>query len=288
MKFEVATKFRGHARVALVGPSGAGKTFTALALATEFGGPIAVIDTERGSAAKYARGEGFASYLTAQPDRHDPREFPAMLRAAATHCSGGTLIIDSLTSWWSGPGGLQELVDRLAGGGNSFQAWGKVRPYERAMYDALLSFPGHVIVTMRSKTEYVIEEDSRGKKVPRKVGLAPEQRQGIEYEFDIVGELDDENVLRISKSRCRSVRERGMFVRPGAELAQMIVAWLDDGDTPAVRGGLLARIDAAKSEDELAAIADGLKGIDEASRPAAREAWGRKRAQLREANRGAA
>jgi hypothetical protein len=83
-------------------------------------------------------------------------------------------------------------------------------------------------VTMRSKTDYVIEEDQRGRKVPRKVGLKPEQREGIEYEFDIVGDLDHENTLVVSKSRARTLAGR-VVAKPDADFAQEIAAWLGDG-----------------------------------------------------------
>jgi len=237
--FTEATKEKAKARIALVGPSGAGKTYTALKLAAGFGGPIAVIDSERGSASKYSgKAEGFPSFMTLRPERFDVRKFGDMMKAAADVCGTGTLIIDSLTAWWSGPGGMMELVDSIAAQSsskNSFQAWGKVRPFEKAMFDAILNFPGHVIVTMRVKTEYVIEENARGKKEPRKVGLAPEQRQGVEYEFDIVGDMTPDNELVVSKSRCRAVRERGRFPHPGGELSKLILDWLNDGVEPIER-----------------------------------------------------
>jgi hypothetical protein len=96
------------------------------------------------------------------------------------------------------------------------------------MIEALLAYPGHVIVTMRTKTDYVVETDERGRKVPRKIGLKPEQREGIEYEFDIVGDLDYENVLVISKSRAKPLS--GLVIRkPGAEFADSVLAWLNAG-----------------------------------------------------------
>lgn len=233
--FTDATKEKAKARIALVGPAGSGKTFTALTLATAFGGPIGLVDTERGSASKYS-GRGGFKFKTLQLSRFDPVKFPDVMTAAAEVCASGTLIIDSFTSWWNGVGGMIEYVDKLASAsrsGNSFQAWGKARPVEKALIDALLAFPGHVIVTMRSKTEYVIEEDERGKKVPKKVGTAPEQRSGVEYEFDIVGDMNVENTFVVSKSRCTPVREAQAFRRPGGDLAKMVLDWLNDGEEPA-------------------------------------------------------
>ncbi|MFI7448165.1 ATP-binding protein [Nonomuraea sp. NPDC049714] len=225
--FEPATKDEAKARVALTGPTGSGKTYTALTIATVLGEKVAVIDTERGSASKYADEFSF-NRLNLQS--FEPATLCQVLAVAASQ-GHDVAVIDSLTHFWSGTGGMLEQVDSAAKrgyGGNSFGGWKEARPQERQMIDALVSYPGHVIVTMRSKTDYVIEEDQRGRKVPRKVGLKPEQREGIEYEFDIVGDLDHENTLVISKSRARTIAGR-VVPKPGAEFAQEIAAWLGDG-----------------------------------------------------------
>lgn len=225
--FTPATKEEAKARIALTGPSGSGKTFTALTLATALGASIAVIDTERGSASKYADEFTF-SKLNMQT--FEPGALVEAL-AAASAARFDVVVVDSMTHFWSGSGGMLEQVDSAAKrgyGGNSFGGWKEARPLERRMIDALVSYPGHVIVTMRSKTDYVIEENERGKKVPRKVGLKPEQREGIEYEFDIVGDLDHENTLVVTKSRARTIAGR-VVSKPGADFAADIAAWLGSG-----------------------------------------------------------
>jgi AAA domain len=226
--FEPATKAQAKARIALAGPSGSGKTWTALVLATTLGKSIAVIDTERGSASKYAPPFTFQR-LNMQ--RYDPRDLPRALAAAATQ-GFDVVIVDSLSKFWAGQGGMLEQVDNAARrgfGGNSFGGWKEARPMETAMIEALLSYPGHVIVTMRTKTAYEIIEDDRGRKVPTKIGLKPEQRDGIEYEFDIVGDMDLENTLTISKSRCSALSGE-VIRRPGPDLAESILGWLSDGE----------------------------------------------------------
>jgi hypothetical protein len=226
--FEPATKEESKARVALTGPSGSGKTYTALALATNLGEKVAVVDTERGSASKYS---DLFSFNRLNLQSFEPTTLVQAL-AAAAHQGHDVVVVDSLTHFWSGTGGMLEQVDsatRRSHSGNSFgSGWKEARPQERAMIDALVAYPGHVIVTMRSKTDYVIEEDHRGKKVPRKVGLKPEQREGIEYEFDVVGDMDLENTLVVTKSRAPSISGR-IIPKPGADLAQEIAEWLTDG-----------------------------------------------------------
>lgn len=232
--FAPATREASKARIALCGSSGSGKTYTALILATTLADKVAVIDTEHGSASKYApgkSGDGFA-FDTVAPVKFDPRSLAEILGQAAA-AGYGAVVIDSLTHYWSGLGGILELVDQSNSGGNGnnrnqFAGWKTVRPYERALIEALLAFPGHVIVTMRTKTEWVIETDDRGRKVPRKVGLKPEQREGIEYEFDIVGDLNQDHTLTVTKSRCSALAD-AVIGEPNAELAKQIQEWLDGG-----------------------------------------------------------
>ncbi len=233
-RFQKATRKKARARVALVGPSGSGKTYTALVLARGLVGPegrIAVIDTERGSASKYAG--TVADFDALDMEKHDPREYVDAIRDAARE-GYEALVIDSLSHAWNGRGGALELVDQASARtrGNSFAAWRDVTPLHNALIDAILAYPGHVIATMRAKTEYVLEEDARGKKTPRKIGLAPVQRDGMEYEFDVVADIDHEHRFIVTKSRCPELAD-AVIAKPGADVADALRAWLDDGDTPA-------------------------------------------------------
>src|SRR5262249_26069414 len=141
------------------------------------------------------------------------------------------LVIDSLSHAWMGKDGALEQVDRAAkrSSGNSFAAWRDVTPMHNRLVDAMLSCRCHLIVTMRSKTEWVLEDDARGKKVPRKVGMAPIQRDGVEYEFDVVGDFDIHHTLTISKSRCSEL-DGAVIEKPGRDLARTLKRWLDEGD----------------------------------------------------------
>jgi hypothetical protein len=88
---------------------------------------------------------------------------------------------------------------------------------------------------MRAKTEYVLEADAKGKMVPRKVGLAPVQRDGLEYEFDVVGDMTLDNELLVTKSRCEALTGQ-VISKPGAEIAATLRAWLGQGVTPRPAG----------------------------------------------------
>jgi hypothetical protein len=226
--FTPATRTSTKARIALCGPSGSGKTWTALTLAHALGERIAVIDTERGSASKYAGVNGW-EFATVAPGKFSPEALISLLSEAGQE-GFDVLVLDSWSHYWMGVDGMLEQVDRRAKNGNSFSGWKEVRPDERRMIDALISYPGHVIATLRVKTEYVIEENERGKKVPRKIGLKPEQREGVEYEFDLVGDLDHENTLTVTKSRIPNLT-RAVIREPDADLGKTIRSWLEDGES---------------------------------------------------------
>lgn len=230
-RFKKATRTQARARIALVGPSGSGKTYTGLVFARELvgeGGRIAVIDTERGSASKYAG--TVTDFDVLELDQHDPRAYMEALYEAGRE-GFDVVVIDSLTHAWSGRGGALELVDQAAArskSSNSFAAWREVTPIHNQLVDAILTYPGHVIVTMRAKTEYVMETVN-GKSVPRKVGLAPIQRDGMEYEFDVVADIDHDHTFVITKTRCNELD--GLVVKKaGHVIAAKIRAWLEDGE----------------------------------------------------------
>lgn len=247
--FAPAVKEQEKARIALDGPSGSGKTWSSLAIAQGLGQRVAVIDTEKGSASKYA---GDFAFHTLKLYSYDPRDLPKALAAAAA-AEFDVVIVDSLSHFWMGTNGLLAQVDRItrqSASKNSWSAWKDANPMEQDMIDALLTYPGHVIVTMRTKTEWVVTEDERGKKTPTKIGTKPVQRDGIEYEFDLVGDLDLSNTLAISKTRI-STLHGSVIQRPGAALGQQIREWLDDGEKlPTVRD-YLAALDAATDAEQV-------------------------------------
>lgn len=220
--FAPAAREAVKARFALTGPAGSGKTYTALAVGTALSDSVAVIDTEHGRALDYADRFAFRHFA---PTRFDPRELCNLLARAAEH-HYGCVIVDSLSHYWMGVGGALEIVDSTRGGGMA--GWKEFRPIEARMIDALLGYPGHVIATMRVKTSYVIEQDDRGKNVPRKVGLKPDQREGVDYEFGLIGEMDREHMMTVTKSTCPTlVDER--IPKPGADVAGALLEWISGG-----------------------------------------------------------
>ena len=228
MVFKKATKKDSKLRLGLMGPAGSGKTYTALAVAKHFGGRVAVIDSEHGSASKYA---DLFDFDVLELASFSPNDYTNAIKAAEGY---DVLIVDSLSHAWSGKNGALELVDKAAArskSGNSFAAWREVTPLHNQMVEAIMGAKLHLIATLRSKTEYVLEENDRGKRVPRKVGMAPVQRDGLEYEFDVVGDLDWENRLVVTKTRCPELAG-AVINKPGKDFANVLKAWLGESSEP--------------------------------------------------------
>jgi hypothetical protein len=213
--FQKATKENVYLKIALVGSPGAGKTYSALAIAAQFTDKIAVIDTERGSSRLYA--DQF-SFDMCELTNHQPIKYVEAINAAIG-AGYQAIIIDSLSHAW-----FAEL--EMIQGKNTFTAWAKVRPQERTLIETIISAKAHVIVTMREKTEWdTSQTDEYGKMKPVKVGMKAVQSSGIEYEFDIVGRLNQEHVLAITKTRCPAIANHA-FIHPGRQLATELKVWL--------------------------------------------------------------
>ncbi|KKN72264.1 hypothetical protein LCGC14_0412150 [marine sediment metagenome] len=256
MTFEKATKKKSRARVAMSGPSGSGKTYTALKIATALGGKIAFIDTERGSASKYSDEFDFS---VLELETFSPQNYINAIKDAERE-GFDICIIDSLSHAWMGKDGALELVDKAAvrSSGNKFAAWREVTPLHNAMIDAMIGSSMHIFAAMRTKTEYVLEKNERGKMFPRKVGMAPVQRDGMEYEFDVVADLDLEHNFVVSKTRCRGL-DGQIFNKAGKDVADILNAWLSDGaepfEKPKTGGGFEELVEKLENADGLEKIA---------------------------------
>jgi hypothetical protein len=223
MTFKPAVRTQRKLRGAIYGASGSGKTYSALLIAQSLGSNIALIDTERSSASLYA--DRF-KFHTCELDSHTPDDFKREMDEGAA-AKFDVLIIDSLSHAWMGEGGILDMADAR---GRKFDVWKSLTPVQRKLIDHILVWPGHVIVTMRSKTHYDVSKDDKGNLTVERVGLAPVQRAEVEYEFDFVGHMDQENTLHIFKSRFEPIK--GSHRQPGEKFALLLKRELESGATP--------------------------------------------------------
>ncbi len=203
--FKKATRKGSFIKLAITGPSGSGKTFSALRLARGLApeGRIAFIDTENESSSLYSSEFEFDVASVEAPYTID-KLIDSVKYVLANQYD--VLIIDSATHFWNGVLEYKNQLDKR--GGNSFTNWNDANKHYELMLRAILFSKIHVIACMRSKMEYVLEQNDKGKHVPQKVGMAPIMRDGVEYEFTTVFDLDTHHQAVASKDRTQLFRDK--------------------------------------------------------------------------------
>lgn len=226
--FTRATKSAAKARIGLYGVSGSGKTMHALSIARVLAGPdgsIALLDTEGGSASKYADLFEFDSNVMRKP--YHPERFAKALDAAV---AGGydVFVADGVSPFWNGEGGVMSIVDaaKKRGGG-----WAEGTPAHNKLVDAILTSPIHVVITVRAKAETVVE-NVNGKVTYRKLGVKMVQRDELDYELDVLLYLDLDNSATVEKSRKPDELGRTIPVDDVVEWTSGFKGWLDSGTKP--------------------------------------------------------
>lgn len=225
-RLKKAERKKSKLRLGLFGPSGSGKTYSALLLARGLAewDKIAVIDTERGSANLYDK---FGPYnvLALDPPYAPERYIDALRECEAAGMD--VIIVDSITHEWEGPGGCLEIHSRMTGQ-NSYTNWKEVTPRHNRFVDAILNSPAHVICCSRTKTDYQLVENDRGKMTPQKIGLKAVTREGFDYEMTICFDLDIRHNANTSKDRSGLFMDAPSFVI-ASETGERILDWLNHG-----------------------------------------------------------
>ena len=254
MHLRKSERKKAKIKMALQGSSGAGKTFSALLLAKGLTNDnlskVAIIDTENGSADLYAH-LGDYNVLTLKPP-YTPENY---IKAIEVCEDSGieVIIIDSLSHSWD------ELLDfhsKLAG--NSFTNWAKVTPRLNAIINKILQANAHIIATMRTKQDYVLNQKD-GKTIPEKVGLKSVMRDGVDYEFTLVFDIDIKHFAVSSKDRTGLFMGKPDFII-SPETGRIILEWCNSGaEIPSADDGvsqteLKQRIDECNNITELLAL----------------------------------
>ncbi len=247
MQLENATRKRAKIKMALQGPSGSGKTYSALLIASGITGDwskIAVIDTENHSSELYADLGAYKVLSLTAP--YSPERYVEAIKVCEK-AGIEVIIIDSITHEWDGQGGVLDTHGNMTG--NSFTNWSKITPRHNAFVQALLQSPSHIISTIRTKQDYVLVEKN-GKQVPEKVGMKGITRDGMDYEFTIVFDLDMKNNASVSKDRTALFTGKPEF-KMTPETGKTILAWCNKGQVLPLIDDITLRINGCKSLDEL-------------------------------------
>jgi len=220
--FKKAERKDKKLRLFLRGPSGAGKTYSALTLAKSLGKKIALIDTEKLSSVHYTNLVDFD--VIDWSEHYESHRFDHYIEAITQAQESGyeVLIIDSLSHAWMGKMGILELNDVIADKdfkGNTYRAWNKTNSeaFIPLMNKIIAENDMHIIATGRTKTEYEVSQGERGFQVT-KVGTKTQQRDGIEYEFDTILDMqhDKSGFAYTDKDRT------GVFPKEGAIIDEKI------------------------------------------------------------------
>ncbi|WP_018611857.1 AAA family ATPase [Segetibacter koreensis] len=249
MELRTAERKRAKIKMALQGPSGSGKTFSALLLAYGLCNnwqKVAVIDTENHSAELFAHVGNFQVVALTAP--FTPERYIEAINLCLKK-GMEVIIIDSISHEWEGLGGILDIHSSMTG--NSYTNWSKLTPRHNAFIQTLLQSPVHVIGNIRSKQDYVLVEKN-GKQVPEKVGMKGVQRDGLDYEFTIVLELDMKHYATASKDRTSLFMDQPEF-KITSETGIKILNWCNEGAVPNEQEQLAitTRIGACKTIGEL-------------------------------------
>lgn len=248
-----ATRQQAKIKINLQAPAGGGKTYSALLLAYGLTGnweKIALIDTENGSGDLYA---DFGPYNVLPLSDHSKDGYCN----AITECEAAgmeVIIIDSITHNWD-----WILAKKDSMSGNSYTNWAKLTPLHQAFVNKMLHSKCHIIATTRTKQDYILEENEKGKLAPKKVGMKGMQREGLDYEFTIVLDLDIKHNATASKDRTGLFMDKLPFVI-NEDTGKDILAWCNAGALPFINEARLLAV--------LSRIADGEKEVVEKAKAA--------------------
>lgn len=249
LELKKAQRTKAKLKLGISAPSGGGKTLGALLIAyglmkekypdlpeADIWGKIAIIDTENGSGELYVGKEianvniGQYNAVTLEPPFEADKYTDAIKMCKKADME--VIIIDSTTHLWSGEGGLLQKQGEIAKRtGNSYTAWRDITPQHNRFVDTMLQTDAHIIATMRSKVDYVQEKNAEGKTTIRKVGLAPIQKDGMEYEFTLFLNINTEHEAFASKDRTSIYDQRTFKITP--EIGETLMNWLESGTSAA-------------------------------------------------------
>lgn len=254
-----ATREQIYVKALIGGPSGSGKSYSALRMATGIanregeGTKIGYIGTEGMRDKLYANE---FSYDLISLEEYSPDYYEAALDAFL-EAGYKVIIVDSMTHLWNWVQDQVQAVTSTAKNDNSFQAWGKYKKPNKKVIEKILLAPAHIIVTGRGKDEYVMETNAKGKLAPKKVGVGVQQDKDIEYEYMVTWMIDQETHLAEVAKDNTHLFEGKLKVLDEKD-GEALYDWANDGDpvkSPAERAA-----EVKKLQDEITKKCNDLGG----------------------------
>jgi hypothetical protein len=230
MGFQVENAVRTKLKliIALISPSGGGKTYSALRVAKGLGGKTLLIDTEHRRSLMYAN--EFTYQVIHFEEPFSPERYVEAIEAAEA-AGAEVIIIDSASHEWIGPGGIMDSLDKMPGT-NSYQKWSILTPRHNKFINKILSCKAHLIINLRGKDEYVVELNEKGKQAPKKVGVGAQMRDGLEYECAVSLLIDvEKHTFSVMKDNTHIFENR--FDLLTEEDGRKLRAWAESGETVA-------------------------------------------------------
>ena len=259
-KVQKAERVQKKINALVTGPTNAGKTLSSLLLAKGLtnGGSVLVIDAENGRSSLQIGdpllGDWKWDVVYINPSDVTSELFTEVIRGAKEN-GFDAVILDSITFEWDY---VKDLHQKLGG---RFTDWGSAKKPHKEFVRAVLGADVHVIMTMRSKMEYVQEVLNNGKKRVSKLGMAPEGESSFPYEVDFHFTIDEDHVARMNKTA------QGLFTSPEVftiteEHGQTLRRFSEEGEDADARRKriLISRLrDIASPEDGLPSEDDLMK-----------------------------
>lgn len=228
-------------KVALMGASGSGKTYSALKMATGMSealepilgrkAKIIMLNNEASRGKYYANEFDYSIADIAAP--HEPEKYVSAIKQCVK-MGFDIIILDSSSHEWEGDGGCLAIHSLLGG---KYQDWSKVTPRHNKFIQEIADSPIHIIATMRGKDQYEMDKSEQGRITVTKLGVGAKQREGFEYEFTTTLLLEQQDhFAKAQKDNTHIFESKGRFIIE-KEHGKEIIAWANSGKgyTPTVR-----------------------------------------------------
>lgn len=220
--------------LSLAGPSGAGKTYSAILLARGLVGPegkIGFIDTENKRSRFYAKIGGGFDVMDLRPPFSPAR----YIEAIQDFESAGyrALVIDSVSHEWEGQGGVVEMADAIeaASGKTGLHVWKKPKAEHKRFMHALLQTRMHLVFCCRAKELLKQVKDAKGKTEIVNEGFVAIQEKNFIYEMSVSMLLDPSTHIPLL-TKCPE--DLLSAFRPGEKITvatgEAIRAWAEEGE----------------------------------------------------------